>query len=134
MLMSPKGRNGNSHKWVAIPTANTIMARAKDYTNKIQFWTEQLDTALLVGSSAYYSEERCRESLAYFKQKQRALEGDLVAFPELTEEQHDRIASAHLIVSNLITELSESDPRWNAIWEEFALFDAVEDHIKKVQS
>ena len=134
MLMSPKGRNGNSHKWVAIPTANTIMARAKDYTNKIQFWTEQLDTALLVGSSAYYSEERCRESLAYFKQKQRALEGDLVTFPELTEEQHDRIASAHLIVSNLITELSESDPRWNAIWEEFDLFDAVEDHIKKLQA
>ena len=137
MLMSPKGRNGNSHKWVAIPTANTIMARAKDYTNKIQFWTEQLDTALLVGSSAYYSEERCRESLAYFKQKQRALEAyleaNLVAFAELTEEQHDRIASAHLIVSNLITELSESDPRWNAIWEEFCLFDAIEDHIKKLQ-
>ena len=134
MLMSPKGRNGNSHKWVAIPTANTIMARAKDYTNKIQFWTEQLDTALLVGSSAYYSEERCRESLAYFKQKQRALTGNLLELPNMTEEQHDRIASAHLIVSNLITELSESDPRWNAIWEEFDLFDAVEDHIKKLQS
>ena len=134
MLMSPKGRNGNSHKWVAIPTANTIMARAKDYTNKIQFWTEQLDTALLVGSSAYYSEERCRESLAYFKQKQRALTGNLLELPNMTEEQHDRLAVASVAVSNLITEFSESDPRWNAIWEEFDLLEAIQDHIKKLQS
>ena len=112
------------------------MARAKDYTNKIQFWTEQLALAgnPLLAHRTRYTLSRCQDSLAYFTQKQRALEGDFVAFPELTEAQHDRIADAHLIVANLITELSESDPRWTLIWEEFDLFDAIQDHIQKLQS
>lgn len=66
------------------PTADTIMARAKDYTQKIQFWTEQLDTALLVGSSAYYSEAQCRESLAHFKRRQREVEANRDGFRERT--------------------------------------------------
>lgn len=111
------------------------MAQA-DYTNKIQFWTEQLALAgnPLLAHKTRYTLSRCQDSLAYFTHKQRALQGDLVALPELTDEQHDRIADAHLIVANLITELSESDPRWTLIWEEFDLFDAIQDHIQKLQS
>ena len=117
------------------PTANTIMAQA-DYTNKIQFWTEQLALAgnPLLAHKTRYTLSRCQDSLAYFTQKQRAVAGDLLELPNMTEAQHDRLAGASVAISNLITEFSESDPRWNAIWEEFDLLEAIEDHIKKLQS
>ena len=117
------------------PTANTIMAQA-DYTNKIQFWTEQLTLAgnPLTAHKTRYTLYRCQQSLDWFMHKQRALAGDLLELPNMTEEQHDRLAVASVAVSNLITEFSESDPRWSAIWEEFDLLEAIEDHIKKLQS
>jgi len=57
-----------------------------------------------------------------------------VALPDLTEAQAQKVADADLLVSNLIVELSESHPRWTAIWEEFDLLEAIEAHIKKLQS
>ena len=112
------------------------MARAKDYTNKIQFWTEQVALAAnpRTAHKAMRTLYRCQQTLDWFKHKQRALAEDLLELPNMTEEQHDRLAVASVAVSNLITEFSESDPRWNAIWEEFDLLEAVEDHIKKLQS
>jgi len=62
---------------VALTTTLSIMRRNRindNYEGKIAFWTEQLDTALLLGDGAYYSEERCRESLAYFKNRASANE------------------------------------------------------------
>ncbi|MCP4377966.1 MAG: hypothetical protein GY794_17535 [bacterium] len=117
------------------PTANTIMAQA-DYTQKIQFWTEQLALAdnPLTAHKTRYTLTRCQDSLAHFEGKQLAIETNRVALPDLTEAQAQKVADADLLVSNLIVELSESDPRWTAIWEEFDLLEAVEDHIKKLQS
>ena len=117
------------------PTANTIMAQA-DYTNKIQFWTEQLALASnpILAHKTRYTLTRCQESLAHFEGKQLAIETNRVALPDLTEAQAQKVADADLLVSNLIVELSESDPRWTEIWEEFDLLEAIEAHIKKLQS
>ena len=111
------------------------MAQA-DYTNKIQFWTEQLALAgnPLLAHKTRYTLSRCIDSLAHFEGKQLAIETNRVALPDLTEAQAQKVADADLLVSNLIVELSESDPRWTAIWEEFDLLEAIEAHIKKLQS
>jgi len=57
---------------VALTTTLSLMRRNRindNYAGKITFWTEQLGRALILGDSARYSEERCSESLAYFKRR-----------------------------------------------------------------
>ena len=51
-----------------IPTIKTIMSR--DYTEKVAFWSAQLDEAIRTNDNARYSVARCKESYLYFVERQ----------------------------------------------------------------
>lgn len=51
-----------------IPTIKTIMSR--DYTEKVAFWSAQLDEAVRTNDNARYSLARCKKSYLYFVERQ----------------------------------------------------------------
>lgn len=110
------------------------MAQAKTYHNKIQFWTEQLHFASnpSLAHLTRYTRERCAESLAYFTKKHREASFEPLEMPSLTDGQHETLANASVAIHNLLSQFAQEDSRWNEVWEDFDLTEAIEDYAKKL--
>lgn len=128
------------------------MARAKDYSQKIAFWQQQLALASNEHTAhlTRYSEERCEDSLRYFRNRQEEVQpsedrrwtvaddayermrpAPALAW-ELEEEDYDLQAEATIALRKIMERKAEVDPRWNRIHDNFDLMDMMEAYIARL--
>lgn len=114
------------------------MARAKDYSQKIAFWQRQLTLASNehTANLTRYSQERCEDSLRYFrKQQEDAHMHSLPQAPapalawELDGGDYELQAEATIALRKIMERKAEVDPRWNRIHDNFDVMDVMESYI-----
>ena len=115
-----------------VPTADTTMAQAKDYSQKIAFWQQQLALASNEHTAhlTRYSEERCEDSLRYFRNRQEEVQPQAPALSwKLEDEDYGLQAEATIALRKIMERKAEVDPRWNRIHDNFDLMDVMESYI-----
>ena len=122
-----------------VPTADTTMAQAKDYSQKIAFWQRQLALASNEHTAhlTRYSEERCEDSLRYFRNQQRdaVMHRNVPKAPaptfqwKLEDEDYGLQAEATIALRKIMERKAEVDPRWNGIHDNFDVLEVMEAYI-----
>lgn len=108
------------------------MAQAKDYSQKIAFWQQQLALASNEHTAhlTRYSEERCEDSLRYFRNRQQEVQPQAPALAwKLEDEDYGLQAEATIALRQIMERKAEVDPRWNRIHDNFDLMEVMESYI-----
>ena len=110
------------------------MAQA-DYTNKIAFWQQQLALASNEQTAhlTRYTEERCADSLRYFRNRQAEVQPQVESLTwELQDEEYDLQAEAVFALRKIMERKAQLDPRWARIHDDFDMMDAMKAYLSNL--